>query len=208
MKIEIWSDYACPFCYIGKRKLELAIQQASIKEPIEIEFKSFELNPDSPKEYKENIHEIIASKYGIPVEEARATNDRIISMAKEVGLNYNFDDLKPTNTFDAHRLSHYAKAEGKNKEYSEAVLKSYFVESNLISNHEVLADLAESIGLDKQKALAILSSDQYAKEVREDEKKAHELRVDSVPYFLFNGTKAISGALPVESFLEVFQKIS
>ncbi len=208
MKIEIWSDYVCPFCYIGKRKLELAIQQSSIEEPIEIEFKSFELNPDSLKEYRENIHEIISSKYGIPVEQAKEMNDGVIRMAKEVGLNYNFDDLKPTNTFDAHRLSHYAKAEGKNKEYSEAVMRSYFVESNLISNHKVLADLAESIGLDMQKALEILSSNQYEKEVREDEKRAYELRVDSVPYFLFNETEAISGALPVESFLEVFKKLS
>lgn len=207
MKIEIWSDYVCPFCYIGKRNLEMAIQQASIKEPVEIEFKSFELDPESPNEYNENIHEIIAKKYGIPVEEAKSMNDRIISMAKEVGLNYNFDDLKPTNTFDAHRLSHYAKAEGKNKQYSEAVMKSYFVDSNLISNHEVLAELAEGIGLNKQRALEILSSNQYEREVREEEKRAYDLRIDSVPYFLFNDTQAISGALPIESFLEVFKKL-
>ena len=156
MKIEVWSDFVCPFCYIGKRRLEIALNKFEHKDEVELVFKSFELDPSSKKKFDENIHEIIAKKYGISVEQAKASNNQIVEQAKAIDLNYNFDDLIPTNTFDAHRLSHYAKTDGKMNELSERLLKAYFVDSLNISDHKVLANLAGEVGLDSEEALKIL----------------------------------------------------
>lgn len=207
MKIEIWSDFVCPFCYIGKRRLEVALEKFEHKEEVELIFRSFELDPTAKKIYDETLHEIIAKKYGISVEQAKASNKQIIEQAKSLGLNYNFDDIIPTNTFDAHKLSHYAKTEGKMKELSERLLKAYFVESLNISDYEVLANLASEIGLDRNKALSVLESDDYAKDVRKDEERAATLRITGVPYFIFNNKYAVSGAQPPELFLEVLEKV-
>jgi predicted DsbA family dithiol-disulfide isomerase len=208
MKIEIWSDYICPFCYIGERKLVAALEQTGMKEQVEWEFKSFELDQNSPKYYGENINELMAKKYRLSVEQATKANNNIINAAKEAGLNFNFDDLKPTNTFDAHRLSHYAKAKGKMNEFSEAVMKSYFVDSKDISDFNVLAAIANDIGLDKQKALEVLNSREFGEQVRADEHKAQTIGVTGVPYFLFDGNQAVYGAQPVETFAEVISELS
>lgn len=207
MKIEIWSDFVCPFCYIGKRRLEIALDKFEHKDEVELIFKSFELDTKAKKQYEENIHELIAKKYGIPVEEAKATNDGIVAQAKAIGLNYNFDTLKPTNTFDAHRLAHYAKEKGKLKELSERILKAYFVEGAYISDYGTLADLASEVGLERREALEILEAGSYSEEVRRDEEKALRLRVNGVPFFVFNDKYAVSGAQPPERFLEVLKKV-
>lgn len=207
MKIDIWSDYVCPFCYLGKRRLELALKDYEHKDEVEIVFKSFELDPSAKKKYEDSLHEIIAKKYGISVEQAKASNLQLVEQAKEVGLNYNFEDIIPTNTFDAHRLSHYAKAEGKAKELSERILKAYFVDSLYISDFEVLAGLAEEVGLDHKKAIEILESGAYAEKVREDEKDATRFGIQGVPYFVFDGKYAVSGAQSPEVLLEVLRKV-
>lgn len=207
MKIEVWSDYVCPFCYIGKRRLESALNQFEYKNEVELIFKSFELNPNSKKKMDGNIHEIIAKKYGISVEQARVSNNQIVEQAKAVGINYNFDDLIPTNTFDAHRLSHYAKTKGKANELSERILKAYFVDALNISDYTTLASLAGEVGLDSHEALKVLDSDQYGKEVRKDEENASRLGINGVPYFIFNNKYAVSGAQPSELFLEVLEKV-
>jgi predicted DsbA family dithiol-disulfide isomerase len=207
MKVEIWSDYACPFCYIGERKLELALKETGMMENTEIVFKSFELNPEAKKRYDKNINELIAEKYGVSLEQAAANNKNIISAAREVGLNYNFEDLKYTNTFDAHRLSHYAKAKGKLKEYTEAVMKSYFIDSELISDVEVLVSIAEKVGLDKERALIILNTTEFSNEVRQDEKSAYERGVNGVPYFVFDEKQAVYGAQPVDAFVKIIESL-
>ena len=207
MKIEVWSDYVCPFCYIGKRRLEIALNKFENKDEVELVFKSFELDPSAKKKYKENIHEIIAKKYGISVEQAKSSNNQIVEQAKAIDLNYNFDDLIPTNTFDAHRLSHYAKTEGKMNELSERLLKAYFVDSLNISDHNVLANLAGEVGLNSEEALKILESDKYGDEVRKDEESASKLRISGVPYFVFNNKYSVSGAQPPELFLELLEKV-
>lgn len=207
MKIEIWSDFVCPFCYIGKRRLEIALNKFEHKDEVELVFKSFELDPSSKKKYDENIHEIIAKKYGISVEQAKASNNQIIDQAKAIGLNYNFDDLIPTNTFDAHRLSHYAKSQGKMNELSERLLKAYFVDSLNISDYKVLANLADEVGLKSEEVLKILETDKYGAEVRKDEESASKLRISGVPYFVFNNKYSVSGAQPSELFLEVLEKV-
>lgn len=207
MKVEIWSDYVCPFCYIGERKLELALKETGIYEETEIIFNSFELDPSAKERYEGNIDEIMAKKYGMSLAQAKATNDNIVASAKEVGLNYNFDDLKPTNTFDAHRLSHYAKELGKLREYTEVVMKKYFIESELISSTEVLLNAIDEIGLDRERAIEILNSDEYGKQVREDEQKAYNKGINGVPYFVFNDEQAVYGAQPVDVFVNVINAL-
>ena len=207
MKIEIWSDFVCPFCYLGKRKLENALSKFKYEDKVELVFKSFELDPTAKKNYDENISEIIAKKYGITVEQAKHSNFQIMEQAKEVGLDYNFDDLKPTNSFDAHRLSQYAKSKGKMLEMSERILKAYFVDSFNISDHKVLSELASEVGLDRTEVLEVLESNQYALEVREDESAASKLGVSGVPYFVFNNKYSVSGAQSSDHFLEVLDKV-
>lgn len=207
MKIEVWSDFACPFCYLGKRRLELALEEYDKKDNVEVSFRSFELDPEAKKQYDVSIHELIANKYGISVEEAKASNSQIISQAKEVGLQYNFDDIIPTNTFDAHRLTQYAKSEGKGKEITERIFKAYFEESLNLSDHEILARLAEEIGLSKEEAMEVLASDKFTEEVRQDQKAAARYAVRGVPYFLIDDKYAISGAQPTETFLQVLRKL-
>ncbi|GFP77411.1 DsbA family oxidoreductase [Clostridium fungisolvens] len=207
MKIEIWSDFVCPFCYIGKRRLEMALDKFEYKDEVEITFRSFELDPSAQKKYDENIHQLIAKKYGIPVEQAKASNDQLVEQAKTLGLEYNFDTLIPTNTFDAHRLSHYGKSEGKMNELSERILKAYFTDSLDLSDHTVLSKLAGEVGLDSKKALEILSTDQYALDVRKDEERASALRISGVPFFVFNNKYAVSGAQSSDLFLDVLKKV-
>jgi len=205
MKVEIWSDYGCPFCYIGEKKLALALEKTGMKEDTKIIFNSFELDPNAKKSYDENITQLMAKKYGMSMEQATAANNNIINAAKEVGLDFHFDTLKPTNTFDAHRLSHYAKDKGQLTAYTEAVMKGYFTDSLNISDFDVLTAIAVAVGLDKTEALSILESSAFAEEVRQDEANAHSRQINGVPYFLFNGKEAVNGAQPVETFVAVIE---
>jgi len=207
MKIEIWSDYSCPFCYIGERKLALALEKTGITEDVEIVFYSFELDPNAKKSYEENINQLLAKKYGMSIEQAIAANNNIINVAKEVDLEFNFDKLQPTNTFDAHRLSHYAKEKGKLMAYTEAVMKGYFTDSVNISDFDVLTTIAGEVGLDKTEALRILESSAFAKEVRQDQSNAHARQINGVPYFLFNGKEVINGAQSVDTFVAVIEEL-
>lgn len=208
MKIEVWSDFVCPFCYIGKRNMEQALDKAGIKDKVEIIYKSFQLNPDSKKVYEESIDEIIAKKYGMSVEQAAASNKNIIQAAKNVGLEYNFDDIKPTNTFDAHRLSHYAKEEGKMDAFTEAMMRNYFIDALNISDEEVLLNVIREIGLDVEKAKAILNSDEYTDAISFDLGEARNFGISGVPFFVFDRKAALSGAQPIEAFVETFKKLS
>lgn len=207
MKIEIWSDYVCPFCYIGKRNLENALKQLGMTEEAELVFRSFELDPDAPKRYDGTIHELIAKKYGLSVESAKENNDRVVLNAMEAGLIFNFDDLKPTNTFDAHRLSYYAKENGKISQFNEAVMRSYFTDSLDISDVETLSSLAAEVGLDKEEARRILISTDYSDEVRESERIAHSKGIDGVPFFIFDGKETLYGAHQVETFMNVITAV-
>ncbi|WP_414732091.1 DsbA family oxidoreductase [Acetobacterium carbinolicum] len=207
MKIEIWSDYSCPFCYIGERKLALALEKTGMTEDVEIVFYSFELDPNAKKSYEESINQLLAKKYGMSIEQAIAANNNIINVAKEVDLEFNFDKLQPTNTFDAHRLSHYAKEKGKLMAYTEAVMKGYFTDSVNISDFDVLTTIAGEVGLDKTEALRILESSAFAKEVRQDQSNAHARQINGVPYFLFNGKEVINGAQSVDTFVAVIEEL-
>ncbi|MFP5110312.1 DsbA family oxidoreductase [Neobacillus sp. C211] len=208
MKIEVWSDYVCPFCYIGKRRLEVALDQFPHRDQVEVEFKSFELDPNSPKNIGQNIHEVLAKKYGMSVEKAKEANQGVGQQAATVGLKFNFDEMKPTNTFDAHRLAKFAKTQGKEAAVSEMLLHAYFTESKHIGDIETLTDLAEAAGLNRQEVLQVLNDKEaYATDVRQDESLAQQYGVRGVPYFVINQKYAISGAQPTETFMGALQKV-
>lgn len=208
MKIEVWSDFVCPFCYIGKRRLEKAIEQFPHRDQVEVEFKSFELDPNASKFTGKNIHELIASKYGLSIEQAKQSNENIGQQAATVGLSFNFDEMKPTNTFDAHRLGKFAKTVGKEKEITEKLLYSYFTEGKNVGDLEILADIAESVGIERKVALDVLNDkNAYGNDVRIDEGIAQQYRITGVPYFIINQKYAISGAQPIETFQSALQKV-
>jgi len=208
MKIEIWSDYVCPFCYIGERKLKMALKETGLEDKVELIFNSYELNSDAEKHYDQNINQLIAEKYNVSLEQAKFNNENIIRTAKSVGLDFDFENLKPTNTFDAHRLSHYAKEEGKLEEFTEVVMRSYFTDSLNISETDVLISIAEEVGLDRERVLKILKSSDFSSEVRQDENNAYNRQVSGVPYFLFDGKETVYGAQPVETFVNVLKGLN
>ncbi len=202
MKIEIWSDYVCPFCYIGKRRLEEALEQTGLSENTEIVFKAFELDPNSPAVSDTLIKESLAKKYGMSIEEAKKMTDNVVDQAKAVGLNYNFDIMTPANTFNAHRLAKLAEQEGFDKTVSESLLKAYFIDGEKIGTDDVLLRIAEEAGISRDRAIEVLGSDEFATDVRMDIAEAQQIGVKGVPFFVINRKYAISGAQPADAFLE------
>lgn len=207
MKIEVWSDFVCPFCYIGKRRLEEALNQFPHKDKVKVIFKSYELDPNSKKDTGLNIHESLAKKYGMSIDQAKQMNANVGKQAEEVGLTYHFDTMIPTNTFDAHRLAKFAENNNLGAEMNERLLKAYFTDSQKISDFNTLANLAEEVGLNYDETLSILNGSEYADLVREDEYEAKQLGISGVPFFVFNEKYAISGAQPVEAFANALQMI-
>ncbi|RUS45714.1 DsbA family oxidoreductase [Cohnella sp. AR92] len=206
MKIEVWSDFACPFCYIGKRRLEGALEQFGHGGDIEVQFRSFELDPNAKRDVDYNVNEMLAKKYGMTVEQAAANNRSLTEQAKAIGLDYHMDKSILTNSFDAHRLTHYAAQFGKREEMAERLFKAYFTDGLHIGDHETLAGLAVEIGLDREGALAALKNDEFSSEVREDEQLAAQFGVRGVPFFVLDRKYAVSGAQPTEVFLQALEK--
>lgn len=206
MKVEIWSDYACPFCYIGKRRFEGALNQFAHKEEVEVIFRSFELDPHAEKDVQINMDQLLAAKYGMSLEQAKAANDNVTRQAAEVGLAYHMDTVVPTNTFDAHRLTHFAEKHGKMGEMSERLFRAFFTESKHLGDRDMLSKLAAEVGLSQEDVLAMLDSDDYVQGVRADENEATQLGVRGVPFFVINRKYAVSGAQPHEVFVEALQK--
>ena len=208
MKIEIWSDYACPYCYIGKRRLEKALENFSDREDIEISFKSFELDPSASYKTTTNTRERISEKYRISTEKAQQMIDSITEYAKSVGLDFNYDTVRYTNTFDAHRIAKYAETKGKGIEISEKLLHAYFTENKQMSDHKVLTDIAIEIGLDKLEVEDMLKGEElrFAEDVRNDEYEASRLGIHAVPFFVINEKYSISGAQPQEVFEQAIEK--
>lgn len=206
MKIEVWSDFACPFCYIGKRRLEKALDLFEHRDEVEVIYRSFELDPGAPRDTESSIYELLAVKYGLSLQQAQESNQNVAQQAKADGLDYHFDTLIPTNTFDAHRLLHYAAGHGKAKEMSEHLFRAYFTDSLHIGDHEVLQKLAEETGLDGREAKVALEQGDYAEDVREDEGEARKLGIRGVPFVVIKGKFAVSGAQPVEIFQAALQR--
>lgn len=207
MKIEIWSDFVCPFCYIGKRRMEMALDQFSSNKNIMIVYKSYELDPNSENNTGMNMHGLLAKKYGMSIEKAKEKNDAVSEQGKEAGITYHFDTMQCTNTFDAHRLAQYARKKGKGHALTEALFHACFTESKNISDHGTLLELASSVGLQKENVLMLLESMKYTNFVRDDEEQAKQIGVDKLPFFVFNEEFAVSGVQSVEMLLEVMEKV-
>ncbi|AIU83221.1 MULTISPECIES: DsbA family oxidoreductase [Bacillus] len=207
MKIEVWSDVACPFCYIGKQNLEKALKQFAFKDEVKVEYKSFELDPSAPVYNGQSFYEKLLSKFG-DAEQTKQFLENLTQSAKKVGLTFNLEGLKPTNTFDSHRLTKWAKTKGKEADILENLLNAHFTDSKDVGDHETLADLAEASGLDRQEALKVLNDKSlYADEVRSDQIEAKRYGISGVPFLIINQKYAVSGAQPAEAFLEALNKV-
>lgn len=207
MNIEIWSDVACPFCYIGKRHLEQALEQLPDLD-VDITWKSFELDPNAPVNSDLDIYDSLAKKYGRDRNWAKQMNANMVNMASKAGLSFDMDSLIPTNTFNAHQLIHLAKEKGKQDEMKEALLSAYFTEGKHVGKPEVLIEIAKSIGINEQEVGKVLEDNSYSNKVVKDVEEAHSLGVQGVPFFYINGKYGLSGAQPVEVFVEALSKIA
>lgn len=207
MKIEIWSDYVCPFCYIGKRTLEQALKRSGYESQADISFKAYQLNPNTPIDSTVSTYESLAKKMGQTVEQAKEMTKGVAEHARTVGLEYNFDGMVEANTFAAHRLVKWAESLGKDAELAEQLLHAYFIEAKNVGNAEVLMDIAEKLELPREDAQAILASEQFTAEVQTDIEEARQIGVQGVPFFVINRKYAISGAQPVEAFVDALIQI-
>lgn len=206
MKIQVWSDYVCPFCYIGKKQLEKAIQDSGYVGQIDVEFKSFLLDPNTPVDMEDSIYNGLAKKYNMSLQEAKAMTQNVALRAKEVGLDYNFDDMKTANTIAAHRLTKWAEDNGKGAEMNERLLKAYFLEGQAIGRMDVLQALAQEVGLEGQAVEELLATDKYTAEVQQDIAVAQQLGVRGVPFFVVDNKYGISGAQPQQLFEQTIEK--
>ncbi|WP_110927272.1 DsbA family oxidoreductase [Bacillus massiliglaciei] len=207
MNVEIWSDYVCPFCYIGKRRFEKALEQFAHKNEVKVEFRSFELDPNSERNPNMSMNELLAQKYGMSMEQVETSQRNLTEQAAAEGLEYHLDQAVMTNTFDAHRLMHYAAAQGKENEMSERLFQAYFTESRHIGDLQTLTELAKEAGLDQAEALKVLEGTEYTAEVRGNEQEGSLLGITGVPFFVINRKYGISGAQPTEHFLATLNKI-
>lgn len=206
MKVEIWSDVMCPFCYIGKRRFEKALEQFPRKQNIEVTWKSFQLNPHMKTEPGKKINQYLSEVKGWSLAQAKQANAYVTNMAKELGLNYNFDKAIVANSFDAHRLVQLAKANDKGDAMEEQLFKAYFTEGKNIADHNTLVQLATAIGLDEEVVKKALNSSEYADAVERDIYEAHQIGVRGVPFFVLNDRYAVSGAQATETFLGALNK--
>lgn len=208
MKIDVWSDIMCPFCYIGKRHYETAIKQFPHSDQIEIVWHSFQLDPTIPMESpkQQNVFQYLAERKGISVERSLKMHEGVLQMAKSVGLEFNMDKAIVANSFNAHRLIQMAKTKGKGDEAEESLFRAYFVDGKDFGNHAVLAELGENIGLTDIDIQEALTNDDYSYSVNQDIQEAQNLGIRGVPFFIFNRKNSISGAQPIEVFLKTLEK--
>jgi predicted DsbA family dithiol-disulfide isomerase len=208
MKVEIWSDVMCPFCYIGKRHFEAALKEFPASDSVTVEWKSFQLNPSMVTDPSRNINQYLAEAKGISIEQAQEMNARVTEMASEAGLTYDFDKAIVANSFDAHRLSHFAKKFGKQDEVEERLFRAYFTEGKNTADHGTLVQLAADAGLDTDAVRTMLAGKEFAEDVERDIYEAQQVGARGVPFFVFDEKYAVSGAQPSRLFLQVLNKVA
>ena len=205
IKISYWSDFACPFCYIGEQRMKNLMKELNIMDKFEFKLLAFELDPNAPRGSKLNIIEDLAKKYHMPVEKAKQTVEHMNKLGKAEGIDFKNDTVRLSNTFKAHRLAKYVESKG-NYENTEKIINllydAYFTKNLLISDENVLIDLGMKVGCTKEELEKLMNSDQYSKEVREDEENAYSEGVNGVPYFMING-EVINGAVSKEEMKDV-----
>ena len=206
MKIEIWSDVVCPWCAIGKRRFENALERFEHSDAVDVVFRSFELDPSAPSETPGTRNEHLAEKYGVTLAEAAQRHEQTTALAAEEGLEFHFDRARAGNTFDAHRLLHLARDHGLQHELKERLMLGYFSEGAPIGDKDTLQALAVDVGLDPDLVAKTLATDAFAQDVRADESRARALGITGVPFFVVDETYGVSGAQPAEMLLQVLDK--
>ena len=204
LRVEIWSDVVCPWCYVGKRRFESAVQ--AYDGDVDFRWRSFELDPQAPPVRELPAAEHLAAKYGMSVEDARALNAQMTELAAGEGLEYHLDRTRGGNTFDAHRLIQLGAARGVQDAVKERLMRGYFTEGEPVSDHDTLVRLGADAGLDPAESLTTLESDAYADDVRIDEDLARRMGIQGVPYFVLDRRFGVSGAQPANVLLQAFER--
>lgn len=202
MKVEIWSDVVCPWCYIGKRRFETAVARFEDGAEVEVIWRSFQLNPDQPRGARTTHDEYLRAKTGSTLEQVRAMNDRVTALAAAEGLEYHFERYQVINTFDAHRVAHLGRVNGLGDEIQERLLRGQLVEGEILDDAETLVRLGEDVGLAGEEIRDVLATDRYAAEVGGDIREAGELGISAVPFFVVDRRYGIAGAQPPELLLQ------
>lgn len=207
MKVEVWSDIMCPFCYIGKRNYEAGLKQFADSKNIEIIWKSFQLDPTIPQEaVSENVYQYLADRKGMSYEQSVQMHESVVATAKRAGLDYNFDKAVIANSFNAHRMIQLAKTKGLGDAAEERLFYAYFTEGKNFGSTDVLIELGKDIGLTEAEVKTALTDDSYAYKVKQDIQEAQQLGVRGVPFFVFDRKYAVSGAQPPQAFLETLER--
>ncbi len=205
IKVDIWSDIQCPWCYIGKRKFEAAV--AAEGADVEVEYHSFELAPDTPVDFAGSPLDYLSERKGIAPEQAQTMIDRVVGIAAAVDLDYHYETIHQTNTVLAHELLHLAKAHGRQAELKERLLAAYFVEGRHVGRVEDLADLAAEVGLDRTEVVAALTDHRYLADVKADVAQAAAYGINGVPFYVFDQKYGVSGAQETETFRQVLEQV-
>ncbi len=208
MQVEIFSDVVCPWCAVGKRRFETALRSFAHADDIDVVWRAFELDPDAPVQREGDYVDRLTRKYGISREQAETANQRLTAAAAAEGLDFHFERVRPGNTFDAHRLLHYARTAGPGRQdaLKERLFGAYFTEGAVIGDVETLVRLAVEVGLDERASRAVLAGDDFAEEVRADEREAVGLGVTGVPFFVVEGKFGIPGAQDSDTILRVLDR--
>ncbi|WP_233195379.1 DsbA family protein [Cryobacterium sp. M91] len=204
IKVDIWSDVQCPWCYIGKRKFEAGVAQ--FDGTVEVEYHSFELSPDTPVDYAGTPVQYLSEKKGMPLAEVEQMLERVTGIAESVGLHYDYDSVHQTNTVISHELLHYAKAHGRQLEMKERLLKAYFIDGRHVGRIEDLADLAAEIGLDRADVVRSLTAHEHLAAVKADVAQAGAYGIQGVPFFVIDGRYGISGAQDPTAFTQALDQ--
>lgn len=208
MEIAIWSDYVCPFCYIGKRRLEQALEETGYASQANLQLKAYQLDASTPEVVTESMYESLARKYRTSIEQARSMTANVTEQAKSVGLDYNFEEMKGANTARAHRLVKFADTQEKGYVLGESLLKAHFLDGQNINDIEVLVKLATDVGLDETEARRVVESNEFFPQIQIDQTEAAQIGIQGVPFFVLNNKYAISGAQPIEVFKEAIEKVA
>jgi len=206
MTVEIWSDVVCPFCYIGKRKFETALQQFAHRDQVEVVWKSYQLNPDLKTDPSKNAIQSLAESKGISLQEAKNMAKYVTDMAKSVGLTYDFEKALAVNTLNAHRFTHLAKTLGKQIEAEELLFDAYFVQGKNIDDLSVLQTLGQTLGLTPDRVAEVYNSEEFKDAVERDVYESRQIGVQGVPFFVFDNKFGVSGAQDPEVFLKTLEK--
>ena len=210
IQIDVWSDIACPWCYIGKRNLETGLAALADDDdapPVQVTFHSFELSPDTPVDFDGDELDFLAGHKGMPRAEVSQMLDHVTGVAAAAGLEYHFDLLQHTNTVKAHELLHFAKEQGRQAELAERLMAAYFTEGRHVGRIDDLVALAADVGLDPDAAREALESSRYVEDVRADQEQARAYGIAGVPFFVFDGAYGVSGAQPPEAFTQIARQV-